>query len=276
VIGDSDREDRFLMLHAALDGELDAAGVIEIDRLLASDPALAKEYERLKALRQAIHAQAPRESAPEALRARILAAAGSGDAQARHFTFARAFSKRPSWPAFAAAIAATIFVTTGLERLVSTTGLTDETMLAVVTSHMRGQISDHPVDVASSDRHTVKPWLAGKLPVDAMVVDLAPDGFELLGGRIDIVGGNPVPTLVYKRREHLISVTQLRPELVDYPAMPHRKTVDGYPVVIWKDDARAYAAVSNIDPAELDAFAAAFRKAAAKERGQTGATESEK
>ena len=59
-------------------------------------------------------------------------------------------------------------------------------------------------------------------------------------------------------------------------AMPHRKTVDGYPVVIWKDDARAYAAVSNIDPAELDAFVAAFRQAAAKERGQTGATESEK
>jgi anti-sigma factor RsiW len=276
VIGDSDREDRFLMLHAALDGELDAAGAIEIERLLSSDPALAKEYERLKALRQAIHAQAPRESAPEALRARILAAAGSGDAQARHFTFARAFSKRPSWPAFAAAIAATIVVTTGLERLVSTTGLADEATLAVVTSHMRGQISDHPVDVESSDRHTVKPWLSAKLPVDAMVADLAPEGFELLGGRIDIVGGNPAPTLVYKRRQHFISVTELRPELANYPAAPHRKTLDGYPVVIWKDDARAYAAVSDIAPADLDAFVAAFRKAAAKERGQTSATESEK
>jgi anti-sigma factor RsiW len=275
VIGDSDREDRFLMLHAALDGELDAAGAIEMERLLSSDPALAKEYGRLEALRQAIHAQAPRETAPEALRARVLAAAESGDPGARHLTLVRPVSNRPSWRAFAAAIAATIVVTVGTENLISTAGSPDEATLAVVTSHMRGQISDHPVDVASSDRHTVKPWLAGKLAVDAMVVDLAPEGFELLGGRIDIVGGNPAPTLVYKRRQHLVSLTQLHPEVVDHLATPHRKTVDGYPVVIWKDDARAYAAVSDIAPAELDAFAAAFRKAAAKERGQTGATESE-
>ena len=89
-------------------------------------------------------------------------------------------------------------------------------------------------------------------------------------------GSNPAPTLVYKRRQHLISLTQLRPEVVNHLATPHRKTVDGYPVVIWKDDARAYAAVSDIAPAELDAFAAAFRKATAKERGQTDPTESEK
>jgi anti-sigma factor RsiW len=79
VIGASDREDRSLMLHAALDGELDAAGVIEMDRLLASDPALAQEYARLEALRQAIRAQAPRETAPEALRARVLATAAGHD-----------------------------------------------------------------------------------------------------------------------------------------------------------------------------------------------------
>jgi anti-sigma factor RsiW len=276
MIGNSDREDRFLMLHAALDGELDAAGAIEMERLLSSDPALAKEYECLKALRQAIHAQAPRETAPEALRARVLAAAESGDPGTRHLTLVRPISKRPSWRAFAAAIAATIVASVGTEKLTSTAGSPDEATLAVVTSHMRGQISGHPVDVASSDRHTVKPWLGAKLAVDAMVADLAPEGFELLGGRIDIVGSNPAPTLVYKRRQHLISLTQLRPEVVNQLATPRLKTVDGYPVVIWKDDARAYAAVSDIAPAELDAFAAAFRKAAAKERGQTDATESEK
>ena len=102
---------------------------------------------------------------------------------------------------------------------------------------MRAQISGQPVDVVSSDRHTVKPWLAGKLPVTAMVVDLAPEGFELLGGRIDIVGGNPAPTLVYKHRQHLVSVTQLRANIADYPATPRRKTLDGYPVAIWKYDA---------------------------------------
>jgi anti-sigma factor RsiW len=160
-----------------------------------------------------------------------------------------------------------------VQNLISTTGSPDEATLAVVAGHMRGQISGQPVDVASSDRHTVKPWLAAKLPVAAMVVDLAPEGFELLGGRIDIVGGAPAPTLVYKRRQHLVSLTQLRANIADYPATPHRKTLDGYPVIIWKDDARAYAAVSDLAPTELDAFVAAFRKAAAKDRGQTGETE---
>lgn len=268
MIGASDREDRSLVLHAALDGELDAARVIEMDRFLAGDPAQAAEYARLEALRQAIRAQAPRESAPEALRARIIAAAANGEADAR-----RSKDKLPSWRAFAATIAATVVVTVGVLNLISTVSSPDEATLAVVVGHMRGQISGQPVDVASSDRHTVKPWLAGKLPVAAVVVDLAPEGFELLGGRIDIVGGNPAPTLVYKRRQHLVSVTQLRTNMAEYPATPRRKTLDGYPVVIWKDDARAYAAVSDLAPTELDAFVAAFRKAAGKERGQTGETE---
>jgi anti-sigma factor RsiW len=132
---------------------------------------------------------------------------------------------------------------------------------------MRGQISGQPVDVASSDRHTVKPWLAAKLPVAAMVIDLAPEGFELLGGRIDIVGGAPAPTLVYKRRQHLVSVTQLRAKIADYPATPRRKTLDGYPVIIWKDDATCLCGGLRSRPNGTDAFVAAFRKAAAKERG---------
>jgi anti-sigma factor RsiW len=274
VIGASDREDRSLVLHAALDGELDAAGVIEMDRLLAGDPALAAEYARLEALRQAIRAQAPRETAPEALRARIIAAAAGQGAAVRRPTLDTRIIKWPSWRAFAATIAATIVVTVGVLNLISTVSSPDEATLAVVAGHMRGQISGQPVDVASSDRHKVKPWLAGKLPVAAVVVDLAPEGFELLGGRIDIVGGNPAPTLVYKRRQHLVSVTQLGTNNAGYPATPRRKTLDGYPVVIWKDDARAYAAVSDLAPTELDAFVAAFRKAAGKEREQTGETES--
>ena len=143
-------------------------------------------------------------------------------------------------------------------------------MLAILAGHERGQISGQPVDVVSSDRHTVKPWLAAKLPVATTVVDLAPQGFALLGGRIDIVGGNPVPTLVYKRRQHLISVTQLPSKTVDYPAVPRIQTLDGYPVIVWMDGVRAYAAVSDLVPAELAAFVDAFREAAAKERNLGG------
>jgi anti-sigma factor RsiW len=183
---------------------------------------------------------------------------------------------RPSWRIFAAAIAATIVAKLGLDRLIVTVGAPDAATQAIVSAHMRAQISGQPVDVASNDRHTVKPRLAGKLPMAPGVVDLAGLGFPLLGGRIDIVAGVGVPTLVYKRREHLISVTEPRANIGDYRATPQRRALDGYSVVRWSDPDRAYEAVSDLAPAELDNLVAVFRQAVARERGDAVAPESTK
>ncbi len=270
------REDRMLLLHAALDGELDAAGAIDVERMLAADRELAAEYARLKALRNAIGAHAPRQEAPAALRARTLAMMETPEPQ--HATQIRKLD-RPSWRNFGAAIAATIVATLGLDHLIATLGATDAVTQSIVTAHMRAQISGQPVDVVSSDRHTVKPWLAGKLPIAPGVVDLAGSGFPLLGGRIDIVGGAGAPTLVYKRREHLISVTEVtepRANIGGYGKTPQRRTFEGYSVVRWSDADRAYEAVSDLAPAELDSFVAVFRQAVASERGDTVAPESTK
>src|SRR5579863_3203560 len=68
-------DDPTLLLNAALDGELDAAGALDVERRLAADPALAAEYARLAALRDAIRTRLPRERAPDALRARVIAMA---------------------------------------------------------------------------------------------------------------------------------------------------------------------------------------------------------
>ncbi|MGH6801573.1 MAG: anti-sigma factor family protein, partial [Methylocella sp.] len=188
-------------------------------------------------------------------------------------TAPKVWSHTPSWRSFAGAIAATMVLTAGLQRLVETSNAPNATMQAVVFAHMRGQISGQPVDVISSDRHAVKPWIAGKLPVAAVVVDLASEGFPLLGGRIDIVAGAAAPTLVYKHREHLVSVTELRAYGSEYPTTPKHSILEGYPVIVWSDGERGYAVVSDLAPAELDAFVKAFRQAAAKERGNTGALE---
>jgi anti-sigma factor RsiW len=264
-------EDRSLLLHAALDGELDAAGVIEMERFLAADPELAAEYARLKALREAIRAKAPRERAPDSLRLRVMELAETKQAPRREAKTAR-WRDPPSWRSFAAAMAATVVATLGLQHLIAASNAPDAALQAIVSAHMRSQISGQPVDVVSTDRHTVKPWLAGKLPVAAEVVDLAEAGFPLAGGRIDIVAGAGVPTLVYKRRDHLISVTELRAES-DETALPRNLAVEGYPVVRWSDNERAYVAVSDLSPTELDAFVAAFRQTVAKERGGGGGGE---
>ena len=183
-----DHEDRLLLLHAALDGELDAAGAIEMERMLAADPELAAEYARLTALRKAVRAHAPRAEAPASLRARVLASIEDENFQLRRPRRQDGAIRHPG-ASFAAAIAATVVLTIGLNHLVATMSAPDAAMQSIVSAHMRSQISGQPVDVISSDRHTVKPWLASKLPVAAVVVDLASEGFPLLGGRIDIVAG---------------------------------------------------------------------------------------
>lgn len=89
-----------------------------------------------------------------------------------------------------------------------TASLGDRRELArdVTAAHIRALQTDNAVQVASSDRHTVKPWFAGRLDFAPEVRDLSHQGFNLVGGRVDYIGGRRVAALVYKRRHHTINV----------------------------------------------------------------------
>jgi anti-sigma factor RsiW len=52
----------------------------------------------------------------------------------------------------------------------------------------------------------VKPWLSARLGFSPTVPDLSDQGFELIGGRLDVLDAKPAATLVYRRRQHMISV----------------------------------------------------------------------
>jgi anti-sigma factor RsiW len=258
-------EDPTLLLHAALDGELDAAGMIEIERQMAADPALAAEYARLVALRNAIGARLKREVAPDALRARVIAMAQAANPPPR------AAPRRP-WRlearhgALAASLALGMALGAGAYGLFAPVTADNDVQRALVAGFVRGRLSGQPVDVATSDRHTVKPWLAGRIAGATTVVDLKEDGFPLVGGRIDMVGQTPIATLIYQRREHQIALSELPGAGGDASSAPRRLTRDGYGLIEWEEGGRRYEAVSDLPPAELDAFAAAFRRAAAAER----------
>jgi len=239
-----------LLVHAYLDGELDPAHALEIERQLADDPALAAERERVEALRRAIAEQLPREGAPPGLARRIEAAVGLRPAPAP----ARS-SSRPSWRALAASVAVAAFLGSGATWLALSPAPPDADM--IVANHVRALMATQPVDVGSSDRHTVKPWFNGRIPEAPRVVDLAGAGFPLVGGRIDVVGRTPVATLVYRHRQHLISLSEVPGRTI---AAPERQ-IAGYNIVSWTDDGVAYWAVSDVAAADLDAFAKAFRAA---------------
>ena len=117
----------------------------------------------------------------------------------------------------------------------------------LVSDFARAEIAGQPFDVASSDRHTVKPWLADRTTVSGTIVDLAPEGFPLVGGRVTIVDRVPTPTLVYRHNEHVVAVTELPLDAKGARGTGGIETIDGYHVARWSDANLAYVAVSDMD-----------------------------
>ena len=184
------------LLHAYLDGELDAAGSLDVERHLGECAACSAIVTRHRALREALRAPALRHSAPAVLRERLASTLG-----ARRSRYA-------AWPRQLGALAAGLLLALaagfGLGRW--TEGAGHGVEQEIVAAHVRSLQADHLVDVASSDQHRVKPWFAGKVDFAPIVADFAGKGFPLVGGRLDYLDGRPTAALVFKRREHTINV----------------------------------------------------------------------
>ena len=239
-----------LLVHAYLDGELDPANALSVAQQMGQDPALAAEAERVKELQKLIHDRLPREAAPPGLRARIESSIGTTRRAGPSWT--------PSWRSLAASIAVTAMVASGSTWLVIDSQQQPTLVAqALVSDHVRALMAPQPVDVVSSDRHTVKPWFNGRIANSPRVVDLARDDFPLVGGRIDVVDRTPVSTLVYRRAKHLISLTAVPAD--GKLALGSPGSIDGYNIVHWTENGVDYWAVSDVEAKELETFAQLFR-----------------
>jgi anti-sigma factor RsiW len=247
--------DKVLLVQAEFDGELDAAQAVALARHRETCPvctAAAAELVRTRALLRAPSLYQP---APQTLQTRVMERL----AAARPLPPApgRAGSRWRWWrPAlggfgFGAAVAA------GLAFLVfmpANEGLLDQ----VVAGHIRALQPGHLEDVASSDRHTVKPWFDGRLDFAPPVKDLAAAGFPLRGGRLDYLGGRAVAALVYQRDRHLIDLF-VWPEKGATPLAPGAAEQHGYNIVHWSAGGMAFWAVSDVEAAQLEDFARTWR-----------------
>ena len=248
------RDNDELQMNAYCDGELDPASAIEFERRLAGDETLKARYSRLLSLRRAIRSLPQPDLAP-GLQARInskLDADGSGQV-GRPGQVGRLRQRSWSFQALAAAAVFGAVISSSVMLTMERYDLREDVAHQVVAGHIRALLAPQPFDVASSARHPVKPWFTSRLPESPQVPDLAQQGFVLVGGRVDVVGHDPVATIVYKHAAHTISLMTLRPG-----QSVSDQAIAGYNVRSWSDAQFTYVAVSDLASADLAAFERVF------------------
>src|SRR6266567_7625572 len=246
-----------LQMNAYYDGELDPASAIEFERRLASDGSLKARYDRLLSLRRAVRSL-PQIEMPLGLQDRLKATldADRPGQIGRPGQAGRPHQRGWSFQALAAAAVFGAVISSSVMLTMERYDQREDVARQVVAGHIRGQLATQPFDVASSDRHTVKPWFTSRLPESPQVPDLAAQGFVLMGGRVDVAGHDPVATIVYKHAAHTVSLTTL-------PAgqSVSNKAIAGYNVRSWSDAQFTYVAVSDLASADLATFERAFSAA---------------
>ncbi len=235
------------LIDGYVDGELSPDHYLEIERHLRDCAHCSQDYQSHEALRNGINEGVAYFKAPEELHKRIRSSLRKA---AKAETAARIL-RRP-WINIAAPLAAAAVVVLALVPLLK--GPSAEELLAreVLGGHVRSLMADHLSDVASSDRHTVKPWFTGKLDFSPLVEDLARQGFPLIGGRLDYLNNRAVAALVYHRQKHVINLFIWPSTDSDYDVK--KETRQGYHLFHWARSGMTYWAISDVEENQLLEF----------------------
>jgi anti-sigma factor RsiW len=245
------------LLDAYADGELDLVRHVDLEAHLKACPGCARRAEVVSARLARLRSGAGRFAAPPQFRSRILDALRAEAGNAKRTEPVRIPAARSPWnlAAVAASLAAALAAGYTLgDRRAHSASLLDQAF----GDHVRSLQADHLMDVVSTDRHTVKPWFAGKLDFSPPVADLADVGFPLAGGRLERIDGRAAAALVFRRRLHVVN-------LFVWPAPgaanpPGSAASAGYSALGWSQGGLNFLAVSDIPAADLEQFADEFRK----------------
>jgi anti-sigma factor RsiW len=233
------------LVGAYADGEVDALRSFSLKRHFADCAHCAAGYAQILSLRARIRAEAPAFTAPAALQARVRAMASAVRAAALPAVHASARPWRWMSGGAVAGCAATLLAWS-VGTAVLDARVEGDFVVAAAATHSRAALGNRLIEVASSDRHTVKPWLSARLDYSPPVQDFAAEGFPLLGGRIDSIDHHRVATLVYGYGHHTIDVF-VRPAAARASVAPMR-VVRGFNVVRASGRDMDWVAVSDAEP----------------------------
>jgi anti-sigma factor RsiW len=270
-------EEATKLMDGYLDGELDPITSQTIEQHLRECHKCDQAYKTNGSLIRAVGNATPYYKAPTELRERIQASlreeiaersrrSGPVPREARPLITKKQpeprsilFGTSWNWLAIAAAVVfAAIIAWNVLPRLQRPS---NDQFLAtqLIAGHVRSLMANHLTDVASSDQHTVKPWLDAKLDFAPAVVDLSSEGFPLIGGRLDYLDNRPVVALIYQRRKHFINLF-VWPAGPDTSRTPKAISRQGYQLLHWADSDFTYWAVSDVNEKDLQTFKQLFEE----------------
>ncbi len=256
--GCSDWQER---LQGLIDGELDAAHATEVEAHMAGCAACAAAHADALTLRTALRGEGVYAKAPDRLAVRLDAAVRAATAPAAvvggrprersHWRFGSGGAlagARWGFGGAGVALAACAILAFMVAPMLQTAQLEQD----LVAGHVRSQLVGHLTDVVTSDQHVVKPWFGGKLDFSPPVVDLADQGFPLVGGRLDYIGKRNVAAIVYRRGRHVINLFIWPGQGGLGPA--EAKPGDGYTLLHWTRGGMTFWAVSDVNEKDLQAF----------------------
>ena len=263
------------LMDGYLDGELDPITNQAIEQHLRECRNCDQAYKTHGSLIRAIGSATPYYKAPAELRERIQSSLREEMAERPTRDVARdaqqLFPRRQpgprtillgtpwNWLSLAAAIIFAAIITLNLVPRWQRPGADQFLATQLIASHVRSLMASHLTDVASTDQHTVKPWLDAKLDFAPPVVDLSSEGFPLLGGRLDYLDNRPAAVLIYQRRKHFINLF-VWPAGAGADRTMKAMSRQGYQLLHWVDSDFNYWAVSDVNVNDLQTLKELFEK----------------
>jgi len=169
-------------------------------------------------------------------------------------------SFRLGWMLAAAAVVVLVAGTVTTTYLGNRSGK-DQVFSEIADLHVATLASSSPVDVISTDRHTVKPWFQGRIPFAFNLPELQNSEFSLLGGRMTYLEQTPGAHLIYDVRKHHISVFVFQERSLPAKLPDSSAAKLSFNVETWSQGGLRYFVIGDASAADIDSLARLFKAA---------------
>lgn len=230
-------------LDAYFDGELSPDEARALDDHLHQCAICAAEGLRRLQKKRAVHAAAQRFTPDPVFRARIQ----------KKIASPRPMQWSRHWLPVLVTVTASVLIVGFLLTFQRSRPSEQQLLSELVDQHVATLASANPVDVISTDRHTVKPWFEGKIPFTFNLPELKASQFVLVGGRVSYLRQSPGAELIFRVRQHQISLFIFQEQRLKGAGEGESpRAALSFEVRTWRHNGLRYYAISDVGAQDLD------------------------